>query len=209
MKVAEENGCLRAGDNENDEDKKQKSIHVVNLTGPNAVENEEKLNKNASEWENTAHDDTRDGLGVDGLIRNLSWNLVSSYGLLYCWLAESKICSNKCEGNRDSKPQSQQSDQSEEGDGSRGCLIPEDQVQDEEMSKYNSWTQHGGQEDVALPFLSSKRFVNSSSDIPSRCAQANEQDQGTGHQSSSVGWRQESETSKDQGDSRHAVQLGS
>ena len=99
MKVAEENGCLRAGDNENDEDKKQKSIHVVNLTGPNAVENEKELDKNASEWENTAHDDTRDGLGVDGLIRNLSWNLVSSYGLLYCWLAESKICSNKCEGN--------------------------------------------------------------------------------------------------------------
>ena len=128
MKVAEKNGCLRAGDNENDEDKKQKSIHVVNLTGPNAVENEKELDKNASEWENTAHDDTRDGLGVDGLVRNLSWNLVSSYGLLYCWLAESKICSNKCERNGDSKPQSQQSDQSEEGDGSRGCLIPEDQV---------------------------------------------------------------------------------
>lgn len=120
MKVTEKNGSLGASDDENHKDEKQKSVHVVDLTGPYAVENEEKLNEDASEGQNTSHDDTRDGLGVDGLVGNLSRDLVCPHWLLNCRFAETKVGSDKCEWNRDTEPESQESDQSEEGDGCRG-----------------------------------------------------------------------------------------
>ena len=54
-------------------------LHVINLTGPDAVEDEEKLNEDAAEWEDAAHDDAGDGLGVDGLVRNLPRYLVGPH----------------------------------------------------------------------------------------------------------------------------------
>ena len=54
-------------------------LHVINLTGPDAVEDEEKLNEDAAEGEDAAHDDAGDGLGVDGLVRNLPRYLVGPY----------------------------------------------------------------------------------------------------------------------------------
>jgi hypothetical protein len=41
VEIAEENGGLRAGDYQNDENQKQESKHVVHLIGPNGIENEE------------------------------------------------------------------------------------------------------------------------------------------------------------------------
>jgi len=40
MEIAEENGGLRAGHNEDDEDEKQKSKHVVHLMWPERVHNQ-------------------------------------------------------------------------------------------------------------------------------------------------------------------------
>ena len=37
MKVAEKNGCLRARDEQNDEDKEEKSKHVVRLMSPVSI----------------------------------------------------------------------------------------------------------------------------------------------------------------------------
>lgn len=65
VEVAQKDGGFRAGDDQDDEDKKQEPIHVVDLTGPDAVEDKEKLNEDTSEWEDTTHDDARDGLSVD------------------------------------------------------------------------------------------------------------------------------------------------
>ena len=95
----------------------QQYSHIVNLTGPDAVEDEEELNEDASEGEDTAHDDAGDGLGVDRLIRNLSRNLIGPHWLLDGWLPETKVGADKCQGNGDTEPEGQQRHQSEEGDG--------------------------------------------------------------------------------------------
>ena len=44
---------MRACDDQNHKDKEKKSVHVVNLAWPNAVENEEELNEDASKGENS------------------------------------------------------------------------------------------------------------------------------------------------------------
>ena len=41
MEIAEKNRCFGASDYQNDEDKKEESIHVVNMRGPDRIENEE------------------------------------------------------------------------------------------------------------------------------------------------------------------------
>ena len=107
MEVAKEDGCLRAGDDQNDEDQKQEPIHVVDLTGPDAVEDKEKLDEDASKWENSTHYDARDGLSVNGLVWDLPWNLVGPNWLLNSWFSESKVSPNKSERHRHSKPKSQ------------------------------------------------------------------------------------------------------
>jgi len=65
VKVAEEDRGLRARDDEDHKHEEQESVHVVDLTGPDTVEDEEELDENTSEGEDTAHDDPRDGLSVD------------------------------------------------------------------------------------------------------------------------------------------------
>lgn len=114
MEIAEKDGGLGAGNDQDDEHEEQESIHIIDLTGPNAVENEEQLNKDASKRENTTHDNTRDGLSVDRLVRNLSGYLVGPNRLPNSWFSESKISPNKGEGDRNSKPKSQESYKSEE-----------------------------------------------------------------------------------------------
>ena len=156
MKVAEEDGGLGAGDDQNDEHEEEEPVHVVDLTGPDAVQDEEQLDKDAAEGEDSTHDDAGDGLGVDGLVWNLSGNLVGSHWLLNPWFSESKVGSNKGERNGDSEPESEERDQSEEWDSSRGSLVPEDEVEDEEVTEHNARTQHRGEQDVALPLLSSE-----------------------------------------------------
>lgn len=99
VEVAEEDGGLRAGDDQDDENQEQKSIHVVDLAGPNTVEYKEKLNEDASKGEDATHDDARDGLGVDRLVWDLPGDLVGPDRLLNGWFSESKVSSNKGEGN--------------------------------------------------------------------------------------------------------------
>lgn len=116
VEVAQQNCCLRAGDEQNDENQEQESKHVVHLMRPNAVENEEKLNEDAAKGEDATHHYTRDGFGEEGLLRYLTGDLVCSHWLLNCWFLESKVGTNKGEGYRDSKPQGQNGNQSTKGD---------------------------------------------------------------------------------------------
>jgi hypothetical protein len=50
MEIAKKDRRFRAGDNQNDEDKEEKSKHVVHLVRPDAVENEEQLDEDATKW---------------------------------------------------------------------------------------------------------------------------------------------------------------
>ena len=51
---------------------------------PDAVEDEEELNKNAAERQNSAHQDPGHRTDVHGLLRNLTWNLIGAYRVLNC-----------------------------------------------------------------------------------------------------------------------------
>ncbi len=107
MEVAEQNSCLRAGNDQDDEDQEKEAKHVIHLMRPaekhctvrtktsilksthfsmiwfqiipNAVEDEEELDEDAAKGQDAAHDDARHGFGEEGLLRNLAWDLVCSH----------------------------------------------------------------------------------------------------------------------------------
>ncbi len=58
------------------------SSHVVDLRGPDGVEDEEELYEDASEGEDSPHDDPRTRLGVHALVRDLTGDLVRPHWVL-------------------------------------------------------------------------------------------------------------------------------
>ena len=96
MKVAQQDCRFRAGDNKDDKDQKEKSVHVVDLCRPNRAENEKQLNKDTTKRKDSTHYDPWQRLCVKALIGYLSGNLVSSDGMFHGTLTKSKKCSNKC-----------------------------------------------------------------------------------------------------------------
>ena len=65
MKVAEENGGLGTSDDEDDEDQEKESVHVVDVWRPDGAQDEKQLNENAPKRQNSAHDDSGNGLQYD------------------------------------------------------------------------------------------------------------------------------------------------
>jgi len=49
---------------------------------PDAVENEEELYEDTSEWQDSSHDDARQGFGVDGLVGDLTGDLIGPHRVL-------------------------------------------------------------------------------------------------------------------------------
>jgi len=161
MEVAKKDGGLRAGYDEDNEDKEEKAIHVIDLAAPDAVQNKEELNKDTSKRKDTTHNDAWDRLSVNALIRNLSRNLIGPHWLLNWRLSEAKVGTNEGERNRNAKPESKKSDEGEEWNRSRTSLIPKNQVQDEEVGKDDSRAKHTCQQNVALPLLTTEALVDS------------------------------------------------
>ena len=209
MEVAEEDGGLGAGDDQDDEDEEEEAVHVVDLTAPDAVQHKEKLDEDATKGKHASHDNSRDWLSVDGLVWDLPWDLICPHRLLNRSFPEAKIGSDKGEGDGDSKPERQERDQSEEWDRGRGAVVPEHQVQDEEVSEDDARTKHACQEDVWLPLFSTKTLVDPRRHISGRGSQAHEENESTGHKSASVSGWEETKAGKDQGDACHAEQLSS
>jgi len=74
-------------------------------------------------------------LGVDALVWNLPWDLVCPYGMFKGAFAEAEEGADEGQGYRHAEPESQKGHQSEERNGSRGSLVPKDQVHDEEVGE--------------------------------------------------------------------------
>ena len=142
MEIAEQDGGLGAGDDENDKDQEKKSVHVVNLGTPDAVQHEEQLNEDATKGEDSSHHNTGNRLGVHALVGDLPRDLVGPHRVLDGPLPEPEERADKGQGHRHPEPQGQQGHQREEGDRCAGPLVPQDQVHDEEVSKYNAGTKH-------------------------------------------------------------------
>lgn len=99
VEVAEENGGLRAGDDQDDKDQEEKAKHVVHLVRPDAVENEKQLDEDASEWQDSSHDNARKRFSIEGLLWNLSWNLVGPHRMFNGAFLETEVRSDKGEGH--------------------------------------------------------------------------------------------------------------
>lgn len=142
VEVAEEDGGLGAGDDQDDVHQEQEPVHVVNLRGPDGVENEEELDEDAAERENSAHDDSGDRLCVDALVWDLSGDLVGSDWLLDHRLPEAEVSADEGEGDGHAEPERQQRHQREERDRGGASVVPENQVHDEEVSKDDPGAEH-------------------------------------------------------------------
>lgn len=81
MEIAQQYGGLGASDDQDQEHKEQKAEHVVHRIRPDRIEDKEELDKNAAEGQHAAHYDARDGLRVNGLIGDLSRNLIGAHGM--------------------------------------------------------------------------------------------------------------------------------
>jgi len=119
VEVAEEDGGLGAGDDQDHKHEEEKSVHVVDLTGPDTVENKKQLDENAAEGQNAAHDDAGDGLGVNRLVRDLSGYLVGPHWLFDAGFSEAEVGPDESKRDGYSKPESEERHQGEEWDGGR------------------------------------------------------------------------------------------
>ena len=187
VEVAEEDGGLGAGDDQDDEDEEEEAVHVVDLAAPDAVQHEEELDEDATEGKHAAHDYPRDRLRVHRLVWDLPWDLICPHWLLDWSFPEAKVGPDEGEWHRHPEPERQESDQREEWDRCGGAVVPEHQVEDEEVGEDNARTEHAGQQDVGLPLFSAKTLVDPRGHISGRGAQADEENESTGHEGAPVG----------------------
>ena len=132
---------------------------------PNRVQNEKQLNKNASEGQNSAHENTWHWFCVKDLLWNLSWDRVGSDWVFDWVLFVAHVCTNEDQWCTDTKPQTDNGDKSSEWDGGGGASVPEDHVHEEEDAKDESGNHESGEEDLGLPFFTTECFVESGGDI--------------------------------------------
>ena len=69
------------------------------------VEDKEELDENAAERQDSSHDNAGNGLGVDALVWDLPWYLVSANGMFQSSFSESEEGSDKGQWNRDTEPE--------------------------------------------------------------------------------------------------------
>ncbi len=138
MEVAQEDGGLGAGDDQNEVDHAEKAEHVVELMRPQAVEDEEELNEDAAEGQDAAHDNAWQRASVQILDGDLTRDLVGAHGVLNHGLLEAQVRAQEHEWCAHAEPQSEQSDQCAEWYGRRALVYPQNQVEHKENDKHNS-----------------------------------------------------------------------
>lgn len=104
MEITQQDCGLRACDHQNNENKEKKTEHIVHLWGPDRVKDEKELNEDTTKREHTAHDNTRHGFGIDGLLGNQAWDLIGAYRVFECALAETEIRADKRQRNGNQEP---------------------------------------------------------------------------------------------------------
>ena len=161
VEVAEQYRRLRARQQHDEIDEEQEPEHVVDLVRPDAVQDEEELDEDATEREDAAHEDAGEWSRVDALLRDLAWDLVRADGDLDWRLLESEVCTEEREGHRDSEPEGEQCDQRAKGDSSRGVLHPQCQIENEENPEDQSREQERGENDIGFPSFAANCFVDS------------------------------------------------
>ena len=88
----------------------QASGKFTNLMRPNRVQNEEQLNEDATERENTTHDNARNWFCVKDLLRNLPLDWISADGMLNRTLFVAVESSKEGKRNRNTEPEKENND---------------------------------------------------------------------------------------------------
>ena len=173
--------------------------NVVNPVVPDAVHDKVQLDEDGTEGKDATHEHGRHGLQVVGLLGDLAGNLVGLDGVLKPLGLETKVGADHAERRRDQEPHADESDHRSEGDGARGMGADEKEVEEDEdheneaVRNRKSVTvllpagdvdsprhQEGRKDDVQLPVLSAKHFVQASRDVASKRAEANVKDKHDG-----------------------------
>lgn len=96
---------------------------------PNRIHDKVELNKDSTERENTAHQNRGDRSQVEGLIRNLSRNLVCTNRLLNTWFTETDVGSKQTERERDDEPKCNHGEHGSKWYSTRGIGIDQEKVE--------------------------------------------------------------------------------
>lgn len=104
VEVTEKNSSLRARDDKDNCYQEQEAKHVVDLMGPNWVQNKEQLDEDATEREDTTHDNARNWFSVEDLLWNLSLDRVSANRMLNGSLFVAIESSEEGKRNGNTKP---------------------------------------------------------------------------------------------------------
>ena len=119
---------------------------------PDAVEDEEELNKDTTKGQDPTHEGGGDRMRQPVLVWDLTWNLICVYWLfnglergeqwlglhsltmdnLPYWFPKAKKGSKECERQRDPQPETEQGQEGGEGHGRTGPCPPQEQVQGKE-----------------------------------------------------------------------------
>ena len=78
VEITQKNCGFGTSDDQNNGDKEKEAEHVVDLVGPERVEDEKQLDEDAAKWQDAAHDNAGNRSSVENLLRNVSWNRISS-----------------------------------------------------------------------------------------------------------------------------------
>lgn len=82
MEVTQQYSCFTASDDQDNSDQEQKAKHVIKLMRPDRIEDEEELDEDATERQDSTHQDTRCRTGVDQLRRYLPRDLIGTHWVL-------------------------------------------------------------------------------------------------------------------------------
>lgn len=87
--------------------------------GPDRVENEKELDKDATKWQNTAHDNTRNGSCIKHLFGNMSRNWIGADWMLDWTFLIAVIGAKEAQGRRNTHPHEHNGQNSGKRHGSR------------------------------------------------------------------------------------------
>ncbi len=158
MEVTQQDRCLSTRHHQNQSNQKQQREHIVEHMGPDGVENEEELDEDTAKRQHASHQNTGQWFRPETLLRDSSGDGVGSDRVLNDMFLESKVRADESQRNRDAKPQTDKSAQSQEGNGSRTALRPQENVEEKHDGKYHSGAKKRSQQHVGVPFQTSEHL---------------------------------------------------
>ena len=207
LKVAEEDGNLGAGNNEDDEHQQKESEDVVVLIHPDRTENEIQLNEAGAEGQDAADQERKGDAHEPGLIRNLAGNVGGVDGELDGLLLVSEVGTEEDQRSRNTEPKDEKDEHGGEGDGIAGSLGQGNDVHDEKDEERNAGETQGGEDSGLLPALALEGLVQAGGVVSSDAAQKDVQEELGHKQRTAVGRAEEAHGSEEDGEDRHAQKL--